>query len=68
MSTFAHNEQQNTFLMDPVHIYIYVCVYIYMWPGPSGVLYSYLRGETQEGNSGGTQAEESKATGPGAAI
>lgn len=31
MSTFAHNEQQNTFLMDPVHIYIYVCVYIYIY-------------------------------------
>lgn len=69
MSTFAHNEQQNTFLMDPVHIYIYVYVYIYICgPSPSGVLYSYLREETQKGNSGGTQVEESKAKGPGAAI
>lgn len=37
MSTFAHNEQQNTFLMDPVHIYIYMYVYIYICgPAPVG--------------------------------
>lgn len=48
-----------------MYVYIYICV---CGPGPSGVLYSYLREETQEGSSGGTQVEESKAKGPGAAI
>lgn len=46
-----------------MYMYIYIC-----GPSPSGVLYSYLREETQKGNSGGTQVEESKAKGPGAAI
>lgn len=36
MSTFPHNKQQNTFLMDPVHIYIhmyvYICVYVALAP------------------------------------
>lgn len=48
-----------------MYVYIYICV---CGPGPNGVLYNYLREETRKGNSGGTQVEESKTKGPGAAI
>lgn len=48
-----------------MYMYIYICV---CGPGPNGVLYNYLREETQKGNSGGSQVEESKTKGPGAAI
>lgn len=68
VSTFALKEQQHIF--NGPCTYICMCIYICVCVAqqPSGVLYSYLREETQEDSSGGIQVEESKAKGPGAAI